>query len=87
MIIIDNSIWLTSLDHETVDSMACNLEINIACSLPFSIHEIDIVSMRKKNVYSFQETVFGFPTTAYPIDNKIYVGSFHADRIASFPTN
>ena len=87
MIIIDNSIWLTSLDHETVDSMACNLEINIACSLPFSIHEIDIVSMRKKNVYSFQETVFGFPTTAYPINNKIYVGSFHADRMASFPTN
>jgi hypothetical protein len=87
MIILDNSIWLTSLDHETIDSMGCDLEISVNCSLPFSIHEIDVVSLKKKNIYSFQETVFGFPTTAYPLNNKIYIGSFHSDRIAFFQTD
>ena len=46
--------------------MNCDIEISVTCSLPFSIHEIDLVSLKKKNIYSFQETVFGFPTTAYP---------------------
>tara|TARA_B100000795_G_scaffold64939_2_gene44016 strand:+ start:5150 stop:6523 length:1374 start_codon:yes stop_codon:yes gene_type:complete len=87
MIILDNSIWLTSLDHETIDSMGCDLEISVSCSLPFSIHEIDVVSLKKKNIYSFQETVFGFPTTAYPLNNKIYIGSFHSDRMAFFQTD
>ena len=38
----------------------------------------------RKNLYSFQETVFGFPTTAYPINKTVYIGSFHSDRMASF---
>ena len=103
MIILDGSIWLTSLDHETIDvtmksklsfplkalasSSFCDVEISVTCSLPFSIHEIDVVSLNKKNIYSFQETVFGFPTTAYPLNNKIYIGSFHSDRMAFFQTN
>ena len=88
MIVLDESIWLTSLDHETIDAMMnCDIEISVACSLPFSIHEIDLVSLKKKNMYSFQETVFGFPTTAYPFNNKIYIGSFHSDRVAFFQTD
>jgi hypothetical protein len=88
MIVLDESIWLTSLDHETIDAMMnCDIEISVACSLPFSIHEIDLVSLKKKNIYTFQETVFGFPTTAYPFNNKIYIGSFHSDRVAFFQTD
>ena len=88
MIVLDESIWLTSLDHKTIDAMMnCDIEISVACSLPFSIHEIDLVSLKKKNIYTFQETVFGFPTTAYPFNNKIYVGSFHSDRVAFFQTD
>ena len=88
MIVLDESIWLTSLDHKTIDAMMnCDIEISVACSLPFSIHEIDLVSLKKKNIYTFQETVFGFPTTAYPFNNKIYIGSFHSDRVAFFQTD
>ena len=88
MILLDQSIWLTSLDHETIDVMVnCDIEISVTCSLPFSIHEIDLVSLKKKNIYSFQETVFGFPTTAYPFKDKIYIGSFHSDRVAFFQTD
>jgi hypothetical protein len=65
----------------------CDIEISVTCSLPFSIHEIDLVSLKKKNIYSFQETVFGFPTTAYPFKDKIYIGSFHSDRVAFFQTD
>jgi hypothetical protein len=88
MILLDQSIWLTSLDHETIDVMVnCDIEISVTCSLPFSIHEIDLVSLKKKNIYSFRETVFGFPTTAYPFKDKIYIGSFHSDRVAFFQTD
>jgi len=87
MIITDQSIWLTSLDHETFDAMPCTEDGSINCSLPFSIHEIDRASLKKKNIYSFQETVFGFPTTAYPVGNEVYIGSFHSDRMASFTIN
>ena len=84
MIITDDSIWLTSLDHETLDALPCAESGSINCSLPFSIHEIDRVTLERKNLYSFQETVFGFPTTAYPINKTVYIGSFHSDRMASF---
>ena len=84
MVITDDSIWLTSLDHETLDAMPCAESESINCSLPFSIHEIDRVSLERKNLYRFQETVFGFPTTAYPINETVYIGSFHSNRLASF---
>ena len=55
MILLDLSIWLTSLDHVSIDVMMnCDIEINDTCSLPFSIDEIDLVSLKKKNIYSFQ---------------------------------
>jgi hypothetical protein len=53
----------------------------VACSLPFSIHELNKESLELKNIYSYSKAVFGLPTVAVPIDENIYIGSFHSDRL------
>ena len=81
----DNSLWITSLDFQPNDAQDCIYKVN--CSLPFSIHELDKETLEVKNKYIFSKTVFGLPTVAVPHNEKVYIGSFHADRLGSFSTN
>tara|TARA_B100000925_G_scaffold246961_1_gene197264 strand:- start:352 stop:1239 length:888 start_codon:yes stop_codon:yes gene_type:complete len=83
--ITKDSIWLTSLNFQPNDANDCILKVN--CSLPFSIHELDKKTFEVKNIYTFSKTVFGLPTVAVPINEKVYMGSFHADRLGSFQIN
>ena len=77
-----NSIWLTSLDFQPNDAGDCIRRP--ACSLPFSIYEIDTETFDLKNENSFNKTVFGLPTIALPVGDAIFMGSFHSDRIGYF---
>ena len=77
-----DSVWLTSLDFQPIDAGDC-IE-RPACSLPFSIYEIDRETFVLKNKNSFNKTVFGLPTIALPIENVIIMGSFHSDRLGYF---
>ena len=77
-----DSVWLTSLDFQPNDAVDC-IE-RPACSLPFSIYEIDRETFVLKNKNSFNKTVFGLPTIALPIENVIIMGSFHSDRLGYF---
>ena len=83
--IAKDSIWLTSLNFQPNDANDCILKVN--CSLPFSIHELDKKTLEVKNIYTFSKTVFGLPTVAVPINEIVYMGSFHADRLGSFKIN
>ena len=76
---------MTSLDFQPNDAPDCIFKVN--CSLPFSIHELDKDTLELKNKYIFSKTVFGLPTVAVPVNEKIYMGSFHADRLGSFSIN
>ena len=78
----NNSVWITSLDFQVNDAGDCM--IRPACSLPFSVHELDRETLELKNKFSFNKTVFGLPTIAVPIGKKIYLGSFHSDRLGYF---
>ena len=77
-----DSVWLTSLDFQPNDAGDCIKRP--ACSLPFSIYEIDKETFVLKNKNSFNKTVFGLPTIALPIENVIIMGSFHSDRLGYF---
>ena len=77
-----DSVWLTSLDFQPNDAGDC-IE-RPACSLPFSIYEIDRETFVLKNKNSFNKTVFGLPTIAVPIENTIFMGSFHSDRLGYY---
>ena len=80
-----NNIWVTSLDFQPNDFGEC--EFKKSCSLPFSIYQLDKKSLKIINKYSFNKTVFGLPTVAVPFKNKIYMGSFHSDRLGVFEVN
>ena len=77
-----DSLWLTSLDFQPKDAGDCIKRP--ACSLPFSIYEIDRETFVLKNENSFNKTVFGLPTIAVPVENTIFMGSFHSDRLGYF---
>jgi hypothetical protein len=77
-----DSLWLTSLDFQPNDAGDCIKRS--ACSLPFSIYEIDRETFVLKNENSFNKTVFGLPTIAVPVENTIFMGSFHSDRLGYF---
>ena len=78
----DGSVWLTSLDLQANDFGDCAEKTN--CSLPFSIHKLNQKTLKREDKFSFSRTVFGLPTIAVPHDEKIFMGSFHSDRIGYF---
>ena len=83
---LDNDfIWVTSLDFQPNDFGEC--EFKKSCSLPFSIYKLEMDSLNVLDKYSFNKTVFGLPTVAVPIKNKVYMGSFHSDRLGVFEIN
>ena len=80
-----NSVWMTSLDMQPNDAGDC--AERVACSLPFSIYEFDKRTLDTLDKYTFSKTVFGLPTVAVPFNDKIYLGSFHSDRIGVIKKN
>jgi len=80
-----NDIWITSLDFQPNDFGEC--EFKKSCSLPFSIYQLDKDNLKIKNEYSFSKTVFGLPTVAVPIENEVFLGSFHSDRLGIIEIN
>ena len=80
-----NDIWITSLDFQPNDFGDC--EFKKSCSLPFSIYQLDKNNLEIKNEYSFSKTVFGLPTVAVPIEDEVFLGSFHSDRLGIIKIN
>ena len=80
LILTEESLWVTTLDHEILDTLKCTK--SITCTLPFSVYELDPLTLEEKQRFSFRKTVFGLPTVALPVKDKIWIGSFRADRVA-----
>ena len=80
LILTEESLWVTTLDHEILDILKCSE--SITCTLPFSVYELDPLTLEEKRKFSFRKTVFGLPTVALPVKDKIWIGSFRSDRIA-----
>jgi hypothetical protein len=80
LILTEESLWVTTLDHEILDILKCTE--SITCTLPFSVYELDPLTLEEKQRFSFRKTVFGLPTVALPVKDKIWIGSFRSDRIA-----
>ena len=80
LILTEESLWVTTLDHEILDILKCTE--SITCTLPFSVYELDPLTLEEKQRFSFRKTVFGLPTVALPVKDKIWIGAFRSDRIA-----
>ena len=84
LILTEESLWVTTLDHEILDTLKCTK--SITCTLPFSVYELDPLTLEEKQRFSFRKTVFGLPTVALPVKDKIWIGSFRSDRVAYINT-
>ena len=92
LVIDDNSIWVTSLDHETLDVTAkCPgytlkgiEEDHMVCSLPFKVIELSAKDLAPINIFTFSKNKAAFPTVALPDGDSVWVGSFSLDRLVSF---
>tara|TARA_B100001250_G_scaffold34432_1_gene27885 strand:+ start:1018 stop:2385 length:1368 start_codon:yes stop_codon:yes gene_type:complete len=80
-----NYVWVTSLDFQPNDFGEC--EFKKSCSLPFSIYKLNKDTLEILDKHSFSKTVFGLPTVAVPVDENLYMGSFHSDRLGYFKIN
>jgi hypothetical protein len=80
LILTEESLWVTTLDHEILDTLKCTE--SITCTLPFSVYELDPLTLEEKQRFSFRKTIFGLPTVALPVKDKIWIGSFRSDRVA-----
>jgi hypothetical protein len=80
LILTEESLWVTTLDHEILDTLKCTE--SITCTLPFSVYELDPLTLEEKQRFSFRNTIFGLPTVALPVKDKIWIGSFRSDRVA-----
>ena len=54
------------------------------CALPFTVTELDALSLDKRNSWSFKREPFGLPTVALPLGDEVLIGSFRSDRLAFF---
>ena len=80
LILTNGSLWVTTLDHEILDTLKCSKLIT--CTLPFSVYELNPLNLEIKGRFSFRHNIFGLPTVALPVKDKIWIGSFRSDRIA-----
>jgi len=76
------SLWVTNLDHEILDVFSCE-EVGV-CALPFTVTELDALSLDKRNSWSFKGEPFGLPTVALPLGDEVLIGSFRSERLAFF---
>ena len=83
LLVTDSGLWVAAHDYSGLESLQCDYSI-IQCPLPFTIHHLALENLDVLGVYSFSKGQMGAATVALPYENKIWLGSFHGDRIASF---
>jgi len=81
LILHEDSIWVTSLEHEAIDVLSCPTD---QCSLPFNVYSLSSKDLQLEKTYLFRQDVMGLPTVAMPVNDKIWMGSFRTDRLVNF---
>jgi hypothetical protein len=63
--------------------MHCD-ETVVQCSLPFTIYKLRQSNLSEVESFSFSQTQMGSVTVAVTHKDKVWLGTFHGDRMASF---
>ena len=80
---INGDIWVATHDM-TIDQLGECPSSLPQCLLPFTIYNLSGDDLSEQAVYSFDSDVFGAATVAIPHKGRVWLGTFHGDRIASF---
>jgi hypothetical protein len=80
-------IWIATQDNTGIDLLIhCNKTV-IQCSLPFTIYKLRQDDLSEVETFSFKQTQMGSVTVGVPHNEKVWLGTFMGDRIASFNLN
>ena len=82
LIMKDGFVWATSWDHEILDTVPCKL--HFPCALPFSIYQLEPITLELINKWRFNHTKIGMPTVTYPLDGRNWIGAAYSDRVVFF---
>ena len=83
LLVTDSGLWVAAHNYSGVEGLQCDESI-VQCPLPFTIHQLSLLDLSEINSYKFSNKQMGAATVALPETNKIWLGTFHGDRIASF---
>jgi len=82
-----NFIWVATQDNTGTDLLIHCDETVIQCSLPFTIYKLRQDDLSEVKTFSFKHTQMGSVTVGVPHKEKIWLGTFMGNRIASFNLN
>jgi len=80
---VNGDIWVATHDM-TLDQLAECPPTLAQCLIPFTIYNLSGVDLAEQAAYTFDSEAFGAATVAIPHHDKVWLGTFHGDRIASF---
>lgn len=83
-ITVDESgmLWVASHKHDPINQTCTEPGV---CLLPFEVVRADPVTLETEVMLSQNGAPMGYATVALKVGDKIYMGSAHGDRIASYP--
>ncbi|MBT3425103.1 MAG: hypothetical protein HOL98_03895 [Gammaproteobacteria bacterium] len=76
----DGMLWIASHQQDPLND-TCTVEEG-PCLLPFQVARVDSQTMLGETVLEHEGAPMGYVTVALKVDNEIYMGSAHGDRIA-----
>ncbi len=74
-------VWVASHRHDPIDQTCTEPGV---CLLPFAVVRADPESLETEVVFEHEGAPMGYSTVALHVGDKIFMGSAHGDRIASF---
>jgi hypothetical protein len=77
-------IWVATQDNTGIDLLIHCDETVVQCSLPFTIFKLRQSDLSEVAAFSFSQTQMGSVTVAVTHKDKVWLGTFHGDRMASF---
>ena len=77
-------LWVATQDNTGADLLIHCDETVVQCSLPFTIFKLRQSDLSEVASFSFAQTQMGSVTVAVPHNDKVWLGTFHGDRMASF---
>ena len=78
----DGMLWVASHQQDPI-AETCTMEFG-PCLLPFEVVRIDPETLERETLLSHVGQPMGYSTVALKVENTVYLGTAHGDRIAHF---
>ena len=82
--LVGDDLWAAKHDMTLDDFFSACPADKVDCFLPFTIYRLSAADLTVLDEWSFDSTAFGFATVAIPADGRVWLGTAHGERIASF---